>query len=215
MTDKIEGEEGKKDDGVVTFTQEEVDAKLKEGQEAFDAKMVEKDTAMTTLEKDKADLEAKIGETKEDHPNFKTLKEALSTKGKELDDFKAEVEGDKKQQREDAMNTKISAVTSGDEEREKKIKLHLTNTLSGMPETNETERQAKFDAALKLSSEYSNDNPQILDSIMQDTGSAGAGDGQSDSKVQFTTREKSLGSKLGISNEDYKKYGPRLHNKGK
>ena len=39
------------------------------------------------------------------------------------------------------------------------------------------------------------------------------GGGDSDSTVEFTAREKALGAKMGITADDYKKYGSRLTNK--
>ena len=201
---------------VEAFTQAEVDAKLQESQAAFDTQLEEKTTAMTALETAKADLEAKIEDTKEDHPNFASLKEALKEKGEALKTLQDEVTGDKKQRQDDAMGSKIKATAKGNEDVENKIKLHLSSTLASMPETTDAERQTKFDAAVKLSAEYSSDDPTILDSVMHDGGGAGSGDGGGDGGtggVVFTANEKSLGSKLGITPEDYKKYGPKLNNK--
>jgi len=181
---------------VEVFSPEEVSVKIEEAQKERDA------------------LAAKVDDTKEDHPNFKSLKEALKKKDDDFKKLEEEVSTDKAQRQSDAMDIKIKGVSKGDEEIEKKIKLNLTSTLSGMPESTEADRTAKFNAAVKLSAEYASEQPGLLDNAMANGSSAGSPitDGDS-SVVNFTEREKALGNKMGISDEDRKKYGPRLVNK--
>lgn len=199
---------------IEVFTPEEVDAKLKEQEDSFTAKIAEKDASLSTLAKDKEELEKKMGEVKPDHPNFKVLKDALEKKSSEIETLRTEVETDKKTRIQEAMDLKIKAASKGDAEFEKKVKLHLSSTLKGMEESTEEQRTAKLQAAVKLSSDYHSDGaPGIFD------GGIGGGAGGAEFKdggtggVEFTSREKSLGGKMGITPEDYKKYGPRLTNK--
>lgn len=208
----------KQEDGteidIEVFSQEELDAKLSESQKDFEAKIAEKDTTLTTLAEEKAALEKQIGGVKEDHPNFKTLKDALKVKDEEVKKLQDDIASDKKTRQEEAMGAKIKSVSKGNEEVEKKIKLHLTNTLASMPETTEVERQTKFEAAVKLSSDHASGGPDILDGVMHNGGGAGGTfDDNGGPKVEFTAREKALGAKFGITAEDYKKYGPKLGKK--
>lgn len=197
---------------VEVFNQEEVEAKVKAKEEELSKQIEEKDTTLQTLEAEKAALAAKVEGTTDDHPNFKALKEALNAKGVEMDALKADVAKDKQSRMQDIMDGKVSAAANGSEDMEKKIKLHMENTLSGMPETNEVEREAKLNAALKLSAEYAQGEPNLLDAGMH--GGVGTVDATDlNESVEFSNNEKSLGGKMGITAEDYKKYGPKLKTK--
>jgi len=196
---------------VEAFTQDELDAKLAEVKTEYDTKIAEKDTSLTTLTSEKAELEKKISGVKEDAPNFKVLKETLDKKSLEIDALKTEVETDKKARKESFTNSLISKVTKGNKEVEDKIKFHIENTLVGMKADTDEDMAKKVDAAIKLSQEV--DAPGILDGGM---GGEGKGEGfkvGGEGTVEFTAREKALGNKMGITSDDYKKYGPRLKNK--
>lgn len=197
---------------VEVFSQEELDTKLQETQKEFEAKIAEKDGNLTKLADEKAELEKKIGGVKEDHPNFKALKEALKVKDDEIKKISTDLENDKKLRIEESFNSKIKIATKGNEEMEKKVKLHLSSTLSGMPESTDVERQVKLEAAVKLSSDYIGGEPNIFDGGIS-AGGAGYVPPEGQGGVEFTAREKALGSKMGISAEDYKKYGSRLNKK--
>lgn len=196
---------------VEVLTQEEVDAKLEATKKEFEEKLAEKDNILSNLSKDKEELEKKINEAKPDHPNFASLKEALKAKDNEIKKIQEEVQNDRKLRIQEAFDAKIKIATKGNEEVEKKVKLHLNTTLSGMPESTEEERQIKLNAALKLSADYS--TPSILDGVTHGTSGGSFNMNESTSTVEFTSREKALGAKLGITAEDYKKYGPRLNKK--
>lgn len=199
---------------IEVFTPEEVDAKLQEK----DKVLAEKDTTLNSLANEKKELEEKLSKMavdgiKEDHPNFKVLKEALSKKDSEIQSLRTEFENDKKQRAEEAFETKIKLLAKGDTELEKKIKLHLTTTLVGMKEDNDEARQKKIEAAYKLSSDTSLEGPGIFD---MGVGGSGKGSEFKDggvNTVEFTARERALGAKLGITAEDYKKYGSRVSKK--
>lgn len=180
--------------------------------------VTEKDTAINTLANDKKILEDKIAKLeldgiKEDHPNFKVLKEALGKKDEEIKNIRTEIDADKKKLKQEAMDSKVKLATKGNPEFESKVKLHLEKTLASMPEDTEEQRQAKLEAAVKLSAD-SNEAPGMFD---MGTGGGGFGGGgeYNQNTVEFTAREKSLGKKLGITDADYKKYGPRLTVKNK
>jgi len=211
----------KQEDGteieVEVFTPEEMNTKLQEKDKEWETKMTEKDTSLQTILKEKEELDNKIKQAeldgmKDDHPNFKVLKEALSKKDSEIQSIKTELDTDRKQRIQDALDSKIKIAVKGDTELEKKVKLHLSTTLSSMKEDTEEAREKKLEAAFKLSSDITNDGPGIFD------GGMGNGRGNefkpgNGSGVEFTSREKALGAKLGITDEDYKKYGPRVSKK--
>jgi len=201
---KTTNEEGEEIE-IEAFTQEEVDAKLAEVKTEYDGKIVEKDKTLDNLAKEKIELEKKIGGVKEDAPNFKVLKEALDKKSTDIDALKGELETDRKSRKESFIDSIISKATHGNEDFEKKIKYHLENTLIGMKDDNDSNLKNKIQAAVKLSLDVS--NPTILDGIMgnQTVSSEVINDGKEENK--FTPNQKALGNKLGISDEDYKKYG--------
>lgn len=195
---------------VEVFTETELQDKVKETETNIKS---EYETKLQALDKEKQDLESKIGEIKPDHPNFKVLKDALDKKDKDISGLREEITTDKNQRKQEAMDSKIKIASKGNVDLEKKIKLHLTSTLIGMKEDTEEERNNKMQAAIKLSSDHSSDGPGMFD-----VGAGGGGAGEEfnsggSSGVEFTSREKALGEKLGISQEDYKKYANRVSKK--
>lgn len=204
---------------VEVMTQAEVDAKLASEkaalEEAHKGTVLEKDNALKTLAEEKAKLEAdllkvKTDGMKEDHPNFKVLKEALSKKDTEISEIKQTLQEDKKQRVQEEIDTKIKLAAKGNEDHEKKIKFHYETTLAALPENTPTEKKTKLEAALKLSSDGSSDGPGIFDSGAGAGGYGGGGGEGNGSTVEFTAKERALGAKLGLTAEDYKKYGSRV-----
>jgi hypothetical protein len=181
--------------------------------------VTEKDTTIDTLAKEKVDLEAKIAKMelegiKEDHPNFKILKEALSKKDVDIQNLKKEIDTDRTSRKQEAMDSEIKIASKGNIEFEKKVRLHLKDTLASLPEETVEQRKVKLEAAVKLSSDNSGSDPSILDGGIGGGGMGGGqGGGEGGSGVEFTAREKALGSKFGITDADYKKYGHKLSKK--
>ncbi len=201
---------------IEVHTDDEVKAKLDAQEAEFTAKLAEKDSAAAALATEKADLENKLNGIKPDHPNFAALKEALDKKSEEIKTLRTEIDTDKKTRAEEAMESKIKSFSKGNEDFEKKVKLYLTTSLKGMPETNDAERAAKVAAAVKLSSDGDfSGGPGIFDSGISGGGQGGYKAGGGGESVEFTSNEKALGKRFGITDEDYKKYGSRLTNKRK
>tara|TARA_R110000868_G_scaffold171824_2_gene407609 strand:- start:1859 stop:2536 length:678 start_codon:yes stop_codon:yes gene_type:complete len=202
--------------------QAKLDAEKAALEEGHKSVVGEKDTTITNLAKDKTDLEAKIAKMelegiKEDHPNFKILKDALGKKDADIAALKSSIDADKAQRISEEMDSKIKIGTRGNDELEKKVRFHLKETLSGLKEDTKEQRQTKLEHALKLASDNSNAGPGMFD---MGANSGGMGDGSyggggGASGPEFTSREKALGAKLGISDADYKKYGSKLTNKNK
>ena len=168
---------------------------------------------------EKADLEKKIKDAelagiKEDHPNFKILKEALSKKDEDIKALGKKLDDDKASRKQEAFESEIKIAVGKNTEFEKKVRLHLKDTLGSLPEETAEQRKVKLEAAVKLSSDNSGAGPGMFDG---GTGGGGMGSeqggGEGIAGVEFTAREKALGAKMGISAEDYKKYGSRLAKK--
>lgn len=204
---------------IEAFSAEEVDQKLKAKEEEFNAKITEKETIATNLANEKKKLEddmakMKLDGVKDDHPNFKVLKEALTKKDEEMAGLKNEIATDRKTRQQEALDVEIKKAANGNEEFEKKVRFHLEKTLGALPEATQEERKIKLEAALKLSSDHIG-GPGPMDGGIGGGGyggKGGSGDG-GEGTVEFTSREKALGAKLGITAEDYKKYGPRINKK--
>jgi len=188
---------------VEVFSQQEMDKKLSDVKSEFEGKL-------NIAEEEKKDLQAKITGVKEDHPNFKALKDALADKSKEIDTFRSSYETDKKQTKTDYEEGIIKSVAKGNDELQKKIKYHLENTVPGMKDDSKETHQSKIQAAIKLASDNSSDS-NIFDGGM---GGGGRGmddkGGASGDKAEFSTKEVALGNKLGITEEDRKKYGSKV-----
>lgn len=204
-----EGEE------IEAFTQEEVDAKLKETEDKFRGQVKEKDANLTRLAAEKVVLEEQVKNVKPDHPNFAALKTALKSKEDETVALKETIEADKKVRAQEAIQAEIKSLAKGNVEMEKKIKLQLDTTLKGMPETTPEEKSVKMAAAVKLSVDFSNSKERgIFDGGISSGGQgSGVGAGEGAATVEFSAKERELGAKLGLSAEDYKKYGSKVSKK--
>jgi len=192
----------------------EFEQKLGEEKQKIESEYKTKlDQSTVELNKSKEDLVAAQEALKNANPNgenFKALREAVKIAEAKVD------ESDKKtaqfiaQQRESTISGLIKRFSNNDVELEKKIKFNMENSLAGMKAENDDELSKKIEAAYKLSADQSNINP--LRDVM---GSGSYGSQFKNSKpVEFNEREKSLGSKLGISDKDREKYGtdPRINN---
>lgn len=218
---KIKQEDGTEID---VFSQEEMDAKIKETedkkteelrqiQEESQKKEVETKTALETLQKEKADLEAKIaagGKDGDQTGNFKTLKEALDKKSEEIAALHKDLGDIRSQSTKDQRTNLINKIAGKDTELKKKIELFYEKDLSGMSDKSPEEVMKKVEAAAKLAGEVVEFDP-LSGAIMGGGGKGFAGGGGAGAEgVEFTAKEKQLGSKMGITEADYKKYGPKL-----
>lgn len=201
---KIVNDKGEEEE-IEAFTPAEVEVKVKEKEEEFTKVIAEKDKTLETLGKEKDELLKKAGDIKEDNPNFKVLKDALDKKDQEIADIKTSIEKDKEERK---VSTLITKFTKGNEELEKKIRFHLENTVVGMKSDTSEDLAKKVDAAIKLSQDYGSQG--IFDGGIGGGGKGGDIKNENVDGVEFTPREKALGAKLGITEEDYKKYGPKL-----
>lgn len=221
---KVKNENGEE---IEVFTAEEVDAKVKGVEQQKDAETLKKvdeikieyegkiaplSDSLKKLEVEKTDLEAKLnGGDAGQQGNFKTLKEALDKKTAEIDDLKKGIDEMKSGQVAQTRDTLVKKFAGKDDELAKKIKEHFDTTLASMPGTNTEEIAKKVEAAAKLASDTEGFDPLGMARM----GAGGYGDTKNydGSETDFTPREKALGGKLGITDADYKKYGPKVPKK--
>lgn len=206
----------KNEDGteVEVFTPQEVDEKLKakeaELNSGWETKINETKTALETAMADKKRIEEQMKGGGQGE-NFKTLKEALDKKDTEINELRTNMQKSEENRINEFRDTLIKKIVGTDKELEKKILFNFNETLKGVTAKNQEEISAKLQAAVKLSMD--NVSPSILQNAMNGAGGPGFIPNSSNGPVEFSQTEKALGAKLGISEEDYKKYGPRLKTK--
>lgn len=219
---KIKQEDGTEID---VLTPQEVEAKLAEEvskkvqeergnwEAESGAKMKEVQDKVASLESDKEklkeDLErlANVGQT--DHPNFKILKDSLDKKDNEIKTLNESVNVIKKQREADLLSGEIKKIVGGDEEMAKTLKHHYDETLKAMPNNTTEEISARLEAAKKLAGVST-----VIDPLMGGFGGNGGyfsgGSGSGSGTTDLTSNERALGQKLGLSEEDYKKYQSKI-----
>lgn len=190
---------------VEAFTQAEVDAIRTEAESKITAAMSEK-----------ADLEKKLEGLSDKDKNFAALKSALDEKTKIIDGLSQEIKSVKEVREADMTTAMISKFAKGNEELAKKIAHHYNETLKSVDAKSQEEIAKKVESALKLSVETKADADVLGAAIAGGTGYSAPAAGGSATAVEFTSEQKALGKKMGISEEDYKKYGndPRINNIG-
>lgn len=219
---KIKNDQGQEID---VLTPEEVEVKLREevGKKLDEAKqgwekesgqkLVEVQNKLNEMEKEKFDLETKLislegaGEGR-DHPNFKLLKEALDKKDQAIKELGESVNNLKTQRESDFLSVEIKKIVGGDEELAKTLKHHYNETLKSMPNSTREEINARLIGAKKLAGVIDAINP--MDMVGHGGGHFNRGGSGGGQVVELSTKEKELGKKLGITDEDIKKYGPKL-----
>lgn len=221
---KIKNDNGEE---IEVFTADEMAAKVDEEKKKIEQVATERVNAVNKEWEDKAkqkdaELQAALAEKKKieddiaaSNPqaaNFKTLKETLDKKDADIARLSSDVKALQDNRVNDFKNGIIEKYAVKDEELKKKILHHFDKSLQGMPSTNQDEIAKKVEAAWKLS--VNSDTPNPLDSVMNNSGGRGFGNGGGgNGAVEFTPREKALGAKLGITEQDYKTYGPRVKTK--
>lgn len=200
---KIKQEDGTE---VEVFTAEEVAEKVQEKENQIN----ELSQKSSVLEAEKQKLEEQLGTTKQDNPNFATLKEALDKKTEEIKSLSTEISSIKDQTIAETRDSLIGAIAKNDEEMKKKILHHFNKTLSAMPSSSKDDIKAKVAAAVKLAD--GGNQEEILDAVF----AGGEGfkvdynKGSQSGGADFSAREIAIGNKLNITEEDRKKYGPKL-----
>ncbi len=204
----------KKEDGTEeeVFSAAEIDTKLKEKETeltaGFQAKQTELDTALSEKKKLEDQIAAGGGGQA---ANFKTLKDALDKKDADIAELRTTVQNEKESRTNEFISGLAARITGGNKELEKKVLHHFKETLKSVNANTQEEISKKLESAYKLS--VDSNEPGILDTARQGAGGRGYIPPAGSGPVEFTAAEKSLGSKMGITEEDYKKYGQKLHTK--
>jgi predicted small metal-binding protein len=193
------------------MTPAEVDAKIDTATSDVVKQYEEEKKATDALKAQEAADKAavdKAGESGDKENNLAALRKKLEETQGQLKTATEANEGKWKTVKEEKIGLAVSAVAGTDEELAKKVKHHLSSTLSAMPEDTQEQIKAKVTAAYKLSS----DAPLRVDPLSFALGGTNRGvDVKSGAAAKpFTETEKVIGNKLGISDEDYKKYGNKV-----
>ena len=192
---------------------EEVDKKIKEEVDKVAAEKTAAEDKIKTLEEEVTKAKAAIngaGDGDDDkEKNIVVLRKKLQDTESALEDMKKVNDGRWSSLEGDRISSAITSVAGKDEELAKKIRHHFEKTLAAVEVKTAEDFQKKMASALKLST----DAPAGADPlrVAAGGGSFSAGGHSTEPKV-FSDSVKNVGKKMGISEEDYKKYGadPRL-----
>lgn len=192
------------------YTAEEVEAQK---QEAVQAKEIELNAQVEEANKKVENLNFQLEEAqKGGNPHqiqrlkdakAKAEEEAQSAKSEADQKFESFIQEQVKEHRDNAL----AVLSGGDEELRKKIEYHMDNTIAGNPTTKGgIEDKAKKAYTLATEGQAA---PSILDNI---TSASDKGNSSTDSGGNYVETEVSKGQRkaLGISDDDAKKYGPKL-----
>lgn len=209
----------KKEDGTEfeAFTEEEVNARIDDATQKakteleteYQGKIQEQTTAMEDLKKEREELEEKMNQGSDDKDkNFKVLKDALNKKDDEIKNLTQKIDETGSARINDLRERLIEKYAGSDEELKKKIVHNFDNTLAGVDAKSEKEIENKIKNAVKLSVDFGGPNP--LDNAMSGGEPGGVGRKNAGGvSAKITPEVKDLGGKLGITDEDYQKYGSK------
>lgn len=201
---KFFDENGNEVSGVLT--QEEFNAKLTEEKTRIETDFVAKNTALEQ-ELNSAKEALKIANPKGEE--FKQLREITKN-------LEAKIESERNERvkaldtvRSSKVSELVKKLAGNDVEMEKKIRFNMDTTLAAVKAETDEELNKKIVDAYRLSSNSDTINP--LTNIMN--GGSYSPVNNNSNPVEFTQNQKELGSKLGLSDADIKKYGadPRIN----
>lgn len=177
----------------------------------YETKLSENQASIDALKKDKEDIESKMAGENEGSANFKILKEALDKKDEKINGLEKSVKEQNSLRENDIKEAIVKDFVGKDEELKKKLEFHYKETLASVKAVSQEEIRAKIENAYKLS--RTDNTPSPLD-VARGNSSFGDNASRDGNQNKFSDSEKRLGNRLGISDEDYKKYenDPRLNN---
>lgn len=146
-----------------------------------------------------------LGKLKDKDTNFTKLKEDTERTLKEANDKIAELSGKVSQSFQDKKQAMLDKLSGGDQERRAKIELEWAK-FNGEP-SSEAEIEARALSSFRLAVPEA--NPSSLDQALAFVGSrrvAAAPTGAD--AIPETTKQ--MGAVLGVTEDDYKKYGDRV-----
>jgi len=206
---KIKQEDGTE---IEVYSVDEVNQKIEAEKKAvvteYEGKLTESQSTVTKLEADKKAIEDELAKKDPQSANYKTLKDALDKKDAEISTLSGEIAKIKDSRASDITDKLIKTYAQGNDELAKKIKFNYSETLKAVKAETPDEIEQKLQSAVKLSLDIKKPNP--LDRVNNGSFLPGVESKQATSNVEFSPQEKALGSKFGISEDDYKKYGSRI-----
>ena len=187
-----------KEGNVVTgFSEEEVQAKAAEAAAAEVAKRTEAESA---LAKAVAERDA-LADTDKDK-NFANLRDGLKKKDEEIEALRKDVETTKATQAAETRKEILASLVGDDAELAKKIEEEMAQFRTQPTTKAETLELAKKALAIVKPAVA----PGAFDGFMNGGGRAPSA-GENGKEYTPPAELKSVGSKMGISEEDWKKYG--------
>lgn len=198
---------------IEVFSQDEMDARIQSEKEIlqteYEQKISENKLVLDKAMEDKATLETQMAASGGGNKNFAALKDALSKKD---EDIKSLREGNQKimdLRTNDLKSDVLSRFSGVNVELAKKISHHYDVTLSGVKAESKEEITKKMESAARLSMDDA--KADIVNQANFNGGTFGNhGGGSIIQSVELSNAQKDLGKKLGITDEDIKKYGPKL-----
>lgn len=188
---------------IEVFTADEVAVKTKEVETRFTTQLTEKENALKVAN----EALAKAGDKDQ---NFKALREAKEEAEKNLATLRTEVDGKIKgienKAIQSALEKNVKVLAGGDAELEKKIRHHYDRIVD--PATTDEEVAKKTRDAYLLATRF---EPKIsvLDNINNAGGYPTPGGASGGAAKEFSPELKQLGGKLGLSEDDLKKFGKK------
>ena len=210
---KVKDSEGNEID---VFSQAELDAKIAAEknviQKAADEQITASKTALDAALADKVKLEADLKAAADaggDSQNFAALKGALNKKDEEVKALQGTVQQIAGQRLSDLKSEVLSRFAGNNEDRAKKILHHYDVTLAAVKAESKEEVATKMANAAKLAEDIK--SPDLINQA--NFGGAGGNSyvpPTGGGTVELNAAQKALASKLGITEEDVKKYGSKL-----
>lgn len=174
---------------VEAYTKEELEAKIKVEKDTATAAQADKDKNFSKLREEKEAADKKLADAEK---LSKEKDEALANKDKEYEQKEVQKERGKK----------VDALAEGNKELKDKIEFHLKRFKDEIKTPEDFEKLLN-DAYVLASG---NQIPDKLQDVISSGGSKG-GNGANNNKLPISPEAMSVASKLGLSEEDVKKYG--------
>ena len=198
---------------IEAYTEDEVNERIEEVKTQISEEASQKvEELQTSLEDTKAKLEQATKDLIEfsgtdKGKNVAALRKSKEELGKKVEELEGKITSEINTLKQvldgKELDRNIQTLSEGDEELGKKIKYFYDQNIK--PEDTDEVKRSKLGDAYKLASGGKKSN--VLDSVI---GSGGAGKGSgSGGSDNFSPDLVALGNKLGLSADDFKKYGKR------
>ena len=162
-----------------------------------------KETELETLRKEKDELADKVNKVSDKDANFNALKDALAKKDEDIKNLSTKIEEVNNSRVSEMQNDILNSIAGDDKELRESI-LKEMDTFRDKPTTKEEMQTLAFKALSIV-------KPAIVEGAMDSFRSANLGGGfrniKNTTDTEIKPELKSVTNNLGISDEDWKKYG--------